>query len=232
MQFKSVILALCLSTFAIAKGHDKNENAVASAAMNGKQGEISGSKTKNSTHGNSEEKQCSELSRLTKLVNLVNNATKLTELETKHNMTADKITKLKASAANATSRLTELQSNTTLTSQCAVVDAGQKLKGQCKEIKMLTNMMDVAGNTTALSEMATKKNWTDAQVTKFKARAANATTKLNKLKSNSTLVNACATIKKSSSSVSQSAKSNGVGQVVGNVVFTMVMGGTAALLLV
>ncbi|KAE9968086.1 hypothetical protein EG328_004169 [Venturia inaequalis] len=232
MQFTSVVLALCISGFAAAKGHEKNGTAVAGAAMDGKHGQIGGSKTKNSTHGNSEKKQCSELSRLTKLVDLVNNSTKLTELETKHNMTADKITKLKDSAAKATTRLTELQSNTTLTSQCAIVNAGDKLQGQCKEMKMLTKMMDVAGNATALSEMAAKKNWTDAETDKFKAHAANATMKLNKLKSNTTLVDACATVKKGSSSASQSEKSNGVGQLVGNLLFTVVISGAAALLMV
>lgn len=189
MQFTSVILALCLSSFAVAKGHENNGTAAGVANMG--------------THGNSEKKQCSEMSHLTKFVDLVNNATKLTELETKHNMTAAKITKLKASAANATTRLTELQSNTTLTSQCAIVDAGEKLKSQCKEMKMLTKMMEVAGNATALSDMAAKKNWTDAKITKFKARAANATMKLTKLTSNTTLVDACATIKKATNTSSK-----------------------------
>jgi hypothetical protein len=212
MQFTSVVLALCLSSFAVAKGgHEKNGTAVAGvaamgtgAAGHGKHGAGDGSKAKNGTHANTEKKQCSEMSRLTKLVALVNNATKLSELETKHNMTAAKITELKASAANATTRLTELQSNSTLTSQCAIVDAGEKLKGQCKEMKSLTKLMDVAGNATALSEMATKKNWTDAEMAKFKAHAANATMKLTKLTSNTTLVAACETIKKATNTSSKS----------------------------
>lgn len=68
---------------------------------------------------------------------------------------------------------------------------------------MLTKMMEVAGNATALSDMAAKKNWTDAKITKFKARAANATMKLTKLTSNTTLVDACATIKKATNTSSK-----------------------------
>lgn len=235
MQFKSVILALCLSSFAVAKGHEKNGTAGVDAmgtGMDKTDGEIGGSKKKNGTHENSEKRQCREMSHLTRLVDLVNNATKLTELETKHNLTADKITRLKDSAANATTRLTELQSNTTLVSQCAIVDAGEKLKGQCKQMKMLTKMMDVAANATALSEMATKRGWTDAQTTKFKARAANATMKLDKLKSNTTLVDACSTIKKGSASSTKSENSSGAGQVIGNLLFALGMGGAVALLMV
>ncbi|QDS77435.1 hypothetical protein FKW77_006691 [Venturia effusa] len=224
MQFTSIILALCLSSFAVAKGHEKNGTAVSSG--------IIGKTEEGSTHDNSdktekkENKKCHEMSRLTSLVNLVNNATKLNELETKHNLTAAKITELKAKAANATTRLTELQSNTTLTSHCAIVDAGQKLMRQCKQMKMLTNLMAVADNATALSEMAVKKQWSAEETAKFKAHAANATAKLTKLQSNTTLVNACETIKKTaknqnSASISQSD----AGRLVGNMLFALVMGG-------
>lgn len=56
-------------------------------------------------------------------------------------------------------------------------------------------MAALASNTTALSELQTKKNLTDAEMTKIKDRAQNATVKLTQLQSNTTLVAACQTIK-------------------------------------
>lgn len=229
MQFKQVIVALCLSTFAIAKSHHhKNGTIVAGAAAeagtgtdtgvaavgtgtsgrkkhhatvnatttgNAKVKEERAEKAKNGTRDTSERSQCAEISRLTRLTSLVNNATALTELESKHNLTAAQIDDIKASATNATTRLTALQANTTLTTQCAVVNAGSKLKNQCKEMSRLTTLTALASNTTALSELQTKRNLTDAEMAKIKDSAQNATVKLTQLQSNTTLVAACQTIK-------------------------------------
>lgn len=237
MQIKQVVLALCLSSFAVAKNHHhKNGTAVAGAAAAAAgTGTVSGvaavstgtkghkkhgaanaaangtttgattgkaklkedrvSKARNGTKATSEKSQCAEISRLTKLTSLINNATALSELETKHNLTAAQISEIKASAANATTRLTDLQANTTLTTQCAIVNADSKLKNQCKEISRLTKLTALAGNATALSELQTKKNLTDAEMAKIKEGAQNATVKLTQLQSNTTLVTACQSVK-------------------------------------
>jgi hypothetical protein len=237
MQLKQVIMALCLSSFAIAKGHHhKNGTAVAGAAAVGagsgmgtgaaaagtgtagrkkhgaggaaanstatgattgkaklKEGLVS--KAKNGTKATSEKSQCAQISRLTKLTALVNNATALSELETKHNLTAAEVSEIKVSAANATTLLTKLQANSTLTTQCAIINADSKLKNQCKEISKLTKLAALATNATALNELQTKKNLTAAEMAKIKEGAQNATVKLTKLQSNTTLVTACQTIK-------------------------------------
>ncbi|OCL03110.1 hypothetical protein AOQ84DRAFT_357071 [Glonium stellatum] len=71
------------------------------------------------------EEQCAHIARLTALTDLVNNATKLSELETKKNLTAEEIAKLKEKAANATVRLTEMEKNTTLVDSCASLKASR-----------------------------------------------------------------------------------------------------------
>src|SRR6201996_6858143 len=100
MLFTQVIVAFCFSSLVLAKDHNGGKNGT--AATGG---------------ATSQKGQCEEMSKLTKLTDLANNATKLSELETKFNLTAAQINDIKTEAANATSRLQELQSNTTLTSQ-------------------------------------------------------------------------------------------------------------------
>lgn len=56
-------------------------------------------------------------------------------------------------------------------------------------------MAALASNTTALSELQTKNNLTDAEMAKIKDRAQNATVKLTQLQSNTTLLADCQTIK-------------------------------------
>jgi len=242
MQFKSIILALCLTTFTLAapKEH-KNNNGTMDGHDGAKDHKGGKHHEKNGTHANSEKAMCKEMTKLTKLTDLVNNATKLQEMETKHNLTATQIDEIKAKAANATTKLTELKANATLTSQCAVIDAGEKTKSQCKEMSKLTKLMDLMNNATALSELESKKNLTAAEMTKLKDEAAKAGTKLNKLKSNSTLMTACENLKtaKNGSSGNGNAASssgairtmNGAG-LLGNGLFALVMGGMVAMLMV
>lgn len=150
MQIKQVIMALCLSSFAVAQNHHhKNGMAVAGAgtgtdtgvaavgtgtAGRKKHGDAGATGeaefAKNGTKGTSEKGQCKEIEQLTKLTSIMNNATALSEFETKHNLTAAQIDEFKAKAANATTRLTELQANSTLTTQCSIVNAEGKLMDQ------------------------------------------------------------------------------------------------------
>lgn len=180
------LLFLSLFTLTVsAEGDHKGHNGIAAL------GEHKG----NGTAKDSTKFECAEIERLTSLTDLVNNSTKFASFSTHHNLSAADQAKLQAKAANATTKLTTLQSNATLVSACATIDAAQKLKMQCKEMKALTKLTDVANNATALAELQSKHNLTAAQVQKIKNEAANATTKLNKLKGNSTLVTACEDMK-------------------------------------
>ena len=139
--------------------------------------------------------KCAEISRLTKLANLVNNSTKLADYQAKHNLTSAEMQKLKDMAANATTKLAQLKSNTTLVNECATMQAAEKLKAQCKEMQELTKLVKLANNATALQDLQTKYNLTASQVQKIKNEAANATVKLTKLQSNSTLMVDCQNLK-------------------------------------
>jgi len=243
MQFKQIFLAVCLSGFALGlpEGHHKNGTAVSGADKPMGTGTMGHKGKGHHKNGTSADFECAELSKLTKLTKLANNATALSELETKHNLTAAEVAKIKESAANATTKLTTLQSNTTLTTQCAVVDAHAKVMKECKEMSQLMKLSSLVNNATAMSELESKHNLTAAEISKIKEGAANATMKLTKLQSNTTLVAACSAIKttksnstsgnanaQQSTSAAVSIRSiSNVGHMLANAIFALAMGGMA-----
>ena len=212
MHFKKYFLLLALSLFVYAEGHGNNgtnTHGVASsktgADSQGHAHSTGGPKAhgdkNNGTdhkghdsqhkHKDMESLKCAEISHLTTLTKLVSNATELAAFEAHHNLSSAEIQKLKAEAANATSKLTQLEKNATLVSDCAVLEASEKLKAQCHEIEALTKVVSLANNATALQALESKHNLTAAEIAKLKDKAANATAELTKLQSNATLVAAC-----------------------------------------
>ncbi|KIW03276.1 hypothetical protein, variant [Verruconis gallopava] len=186
MLFTRLILLGC-AAIAAAKG-----NSTAEHHMDG---------ARNGTHmANTERRQCAEIAEITAIVNLVNNATELAKFETRHNLSQSDIAEIKSKAATDEAKLKALQSNSTLMQECAVMAAGMKLRAQCREIKELTMLSDLANNQTALQEFQTKHNLTAAEMTKFTDRAKNATEKLATLQKNTTLVAACKSTNQSQSS--------------------------------
>ena len=69
------------------------------------------------------------------------------------------------------------------------------LEAECDKIHHLTELVDLAKNTTKLDELVSKHHLNATEVEKIKEKAANATIKLNKLESNASLVSECAHIK-------------------------------------
>jgi hypothetical protein len=201
MRFNQIFVAVCLSSVVIAHGHGKQ----------GGETDAGGGKKNGTSSAKSESAQCNEISRLTQLTDFANNATKLTELETKHNLTAAEIDDIKSAATNATAKLTELTANATLVSQCGAIAANKKLKSQCKEIQRLTEVTNLANNATFLSELQAKRNLTADQMDEIKSEAANATAKLQQLTSNATLASSCQTQQASST---KGGKHNSTGELV------------------
>jgi HD superfamily phosphohydrolase len=155
-------------------------------------GNATSAQNRNETHhGNSERRQCSEMTQLTAILDLVNNSTKLMEFETRHNLSQADIDAIKTKATAEADRLKTLQSNTTLVQNCATIDAARQLKDECHQMTRLTELSNLADNQTALQEFQSEHHLTADEMTKFEARAKNATSKLAALQKNSTLVTAC-----------------------------------------
>lgn len=219
MQLKQIILAFCLSSAVLAHGNKKGKTGEAANADSGS-GRRNGTTTSAAAAGGSGRKngttnaaaQCGEISRLTELTSLAQNATKLAELQTKRNLTDAQIDELKTAATSANTRLTQLNSNTTLVSQCAIVNADKQLKSQCRSLARLTALSNLANNATALSALQAKSNLTANQMTELKAKAANATVKLQELKSNATLTASCQSLQAASGT--QGGKKNKTGRLI------------------
>jgi hypothetical protein len=161
MHFQSFIVSLLLATSVVAKQHNGTTKAV------------------------SENKECKEITSMNKLVELASNTTKLNEI-TKNNAT--KITEIQAKASKASTSLKTLESNSTLMSACAVIDAQEAEDDKCQETFALQRFVKFAANSTAVAT-ATKNNAT--KIAKIQTEASKASTKLQTLTGNSTLQAAC-----------------------------------------
>ncbi|KAH7383086.1 hypothetical protein BKA64DRAFT_176746 [Cadophora sp. MPI-SDFR-AT-0126] len=133
----------------------------------------------------SEKSQCKQIRKLQKFVDLASNTTKLEEV-TKND--AAKVAQLQAEASAAATQLTTLQSNATLVSDCAIINASEEQEDRCEETFELQAFIAFASNTTAVAAK-TENNAT--KIAAIQAKASTAATKLQALTSNSTLQAAC-----------------------------------------
>ncbi|KAL5119950.1 hypothetical protein ACEQ8H_002048 [Pleosporales sp. CAS-2024a] len=147
--------------------------------------------TKQHDGKDSTKKECATIRKLTMLANLASNQTKLDALMANGKLDAQKMADLKTKAANANTMLMTLTANTTLTSDCAVIDASEKTKSECKEMKVLSKLAQLASNTTALDALAAKKKMNSTMVDMFKTKLQKAETKLKDMQANTTLTNIC-----------------------------------------
>ncbi|KAK0113997.1 hypothetical protein ONS95_014238 [Cadophora gregata] len=136
----------------------------------------------------SEKSQCKQIRKLQKFVDLASNTTKLEEVT---NNNATKVAEIQAEASAAATQLTTLQSNATLVSDCAVINASEEQEDRCEETLELQAFIAFASNTTAL---AAQTNNNATKMAAIQAKASTAATKLQALTSNSTLQAACPAI--------------------------------------
>lgn len=71
---------------------------------------------------------------------------------------------------------------------------GNSVDKQCKSMAKLTILSELANNQTKIDALVAKGKLSDTQVTELKSQAANATTKLQAMSANATLVGECAAI--------------------------------------
>ncbi|KAJ4374383.1 hypothetical protein N0V83_003124 [Neocucurbitaria cava] len=147
--------------------------------------------------GDTTKSACKQMQKLTHLTELAANQTKLDELVAKGKMNTTEVDALKAKAADASTKLQTLESNSTLTTECAVIEADQQSKQECRQMKELTKLAALADNQTAMDALVAKKGLNSTQMDKLMARIQKAETKLQTLSSNTTLTDFCATLKQS-----------------------------------
>lgn len=84
-----------------------------------------------------------------------------------------------------------LQANSTLLQECAALEASRELRADCREMRRLAEIIDIAANQTALEEFETKHDVPAGWITDLLEKATNATARLQEMTDNSTLVKAC-----------------------------------------
>ncbi|KAI1336511.1 hypothetical protein F5Y15DRAFT_201018 [Xylariaceae sp. FL0016] len=140
-------------------------------------------------HGNDDsfsvKDQCRAIAKMTKLVDLAANQTMLDD---KANGNQTIIDDIKAKAANATSELSTLTSNSTLVGECAVVQAHDDAVDSCGEIQKMEKFLALASNDTALTDYF---DGNTTEIDDFKNKTSGLTTKLAALQSNATLNTFC-----------------------------------------
>lgn len=159
-------------------------------------------KDANKTDGTSTKSQCNQVSKLTKLVDIAGNSTKLDKV-TKGNAT--KAADIQAKASQASTKLTELQSNATLMTACDQIFAVQDTEDACDKMQGLQKLNALIANQTAL-DAKTKGNTTKADA--IKAKAQEKAADLTAMEANTTLTSFCAGLsdKQSCKSMAKLAK--------------------------
>jgi hypothetical protein len=172
MQFSTLSLAVIFTSTVIANGSaDQHKGKGERHHHHHKIGEL--------------ERKCDEIFYLERLERLIANSTALSE---KPHNNATKIGELQAKASQDASKLATLKGNQTLIVECEVLAAEKKLEHDCFELLKLEHFLKFASNSTEVSN-TTKNNGT--RVRGIAAEVLSSATKLQQLRSNSTLVALC-----------------------------------------
>ncbi|KAF2114603.1 hypothetical protein BDV96DRAFT_600566 [Lophiotrema nucula] len=199
MRSLSILIGLLLAFVTTSYAFPSIDFPILEARKGGKNGTANGqaNKAHNGTaKGNSVNKVCSKMAKLTKLTELAANTTKLDALMTKGKLNQTEVDAIKAKAANATTELATMTSNSTLVTECQVVDAHKKVVGECKQMKSLEKLSALAGNQTAMQAYIEKKKLNGTKLEKLQERIGNASTKLTAMQANTTLTSLCASEQK------------------------------------
>ncbi|KAJ4406841.1 hypothetical protein N0V91_004271 [Didymella pomorum] len=186
MRSFSVILALLFAFAATSYAWPSAEFPTLEARKHG-----DGNSTKSNNPEKALKKSCQKMRKLDALSQIAANQTKLDAWVAQGKLNTAEVDALKAKAANATAELQTMQSNTTLVSECAVVNAERKSVNQCMQMKMLTKLAALAGNETAMTAFEEKKKLNETGIEKLKTKIAEAQTKLKDMQSNTTLTDFC-----------------------------------------
>jgi len=188
MKSLSVLFVVLLSSLAIANpdGGDQNDGLMDKGKhdKHGKHG-----KNKKGGHKmDGEMKQCAKLQHLEHEVRFASNTSRLQQLQDDKKLTAAQVQEIKDKGANASSQVQQIRANQTLAADCDRVAASRKLHHDCHKMKSLQTWLDNSNNQTFVQRIENRFNLTASEVASKKAKNQE---KLDALKGNNTLVQAC-----------------------------------------
>lgn len=137
-------------------------------------------------------KSCKRIRVLTFLNNVVTNQTAMDKLVSKSKFTQDQLDYLKSKKTELAAQLEALTSNSTLTAACDAMNAQRAAAKKCKKIKKLEKLVALANNQTAYNEHLAAEVLNPKQIEQLQKNLEDAQVKLQRLRSNSTLMRLCA----------------------------------------
>lgn len=153
---------------------------------------------------------CKRISALAKLSSMAANQTALDSMLADKRLTQEQVDYIETKKDAINSELQELSLDTTLLAECGIINAHRKAMRDCKKLGKLEKLTELANNKTAYDEHLAGEVLNQKQVERLKKNMEDAEIKLQKLRSNSTLVELCAN--------GIGLQQNGaVGQQVGNI---------------
>lgn len=134
---------------------------------------------------------CKRISALTKLSSMAANQTVLDSMLADKKLTQEQVDYIETKKDAINSELQELSSNATLLAECGVISAHRKAVRDCKQLDKLERLAELANNKTAYEEHLAGEVLNEKQVERLKKNMEDAEVKLQKLRSNSTLIELC-----------------------------------------
>jgi hypothetical protein len=149
-------------------------------------GNVNAASTQRSVQGT-----CKRIAALTNLSSMAANQTSLDAMLADNKLTQEQVDYIETKKDAINSELQELSSNTTLTTECGVIGAHQKAVKDCKKLDKLEKLVELANNKTAYDEHLAGEILNQKQTEQLKKNMEDAEVKLQRMRSNSTLVELC-----------------------------------------
>ncbi|KAH6633632.1 hypothetical protein C7974DRAFT_412614 [Boeremia exigua] len=134
---------------------------------------------------------CKRIAELNNLSNIATNQTLRDALLANKKIRQDQVDYIETMKDAINSELQDLNSNTTLTVECGPIEAHKKAVKDCKKLDKLKKLVEMASNKTAYDEHLAGELLNQKQMEQLWKNMENAEIKLQKLRTNSTLVDLC-----------------------------------------
>lgn len=156
---------------------------------------------------------CKRIAQLSNLSNVAANQTLRDTLLADKKLTQEQVEYIETKKDAIESELNDLSSNTTLATECGTINAHRKAVKDCKKLRKLEQLVELATNKTAYDEHLAGELLNQKQMEQLKKNMENAEIKLQALRGNSTLVDLCT----NEIGLQQNGAAGQAGQAAGNI---------------
>ncbi|KAL1592958.1 hypothetical protein SLS59_009602 [Nothophoma quercina] len=134
---------------------------------------------------------CKRIAALTNLSSMAANQTSLDAMLADKKITQEQVDYLETTKDAINAELQDLNSNTTLTTECGTLNAHRKAVKDCKRLDKLEKLVELANNKTAYDEHLAGELLNQKQTEQLKKNMEDAEIRLQQMRGNGTLVKLC-----------------------------------------